>query len=555
MRYFLYCRKSTESEDRQVLSIDSQRSEALRAFGSLPNIEIVHTFEESFSAKAPGRPIFNNMLGRIEKGEAEGIICWHPDRLARNSLDGGKIIYLLDQGKLNDLKFSTFTFENNSQGKFMLSIIFGYSKYYVDNLSENVKRGNRAKVERGWRPSGVPLGYRNDRDTKTIVPDGAHYETVQRIFGLVLSGAHSIRSILRIATDEWGYRMPDTRRYKGRPLALATLYKLLGNPFYTGHFFWNGRLYPGKHHPMITMAEFRRVQEFIGRPGTEKPQQYSFPFTGVIRCGACGLMVTAEHKINRQGHRYIYYHCTKRNNGPRCTQPYVPSKVLEDQFIGFITRSTIDEETLLELSQRVVTAQADTGAVKQGRHESIEQALRDWQQQLSTLTDLRVRNLIGDEEYLARRREIEIGEAATTDRLTTAQRNTDWFEPAQLLISFGNQVLSWFKSGTIDIQRLIVKTLGSNYTLANKKLNSDGVKPFSFRVEQPRILYMCSFIDDVRTRFESQDPELLKLIDAVRQITTMVKEARHTEVPLLLEPCGQEPRKDATNSCTDVSHQ
>ena len=168
--YFLYVRKSTDVEDKQVLSIAAQIAE-LKEFATRMGIYIVDVIIEKQTAKKPGRKEFNKMLERIKAGEANGILAWHPDRLARNSIDGRQIIYLLDQTSLNYLRFPIFQFENTSQGKFMLSIMFGQSKYYVDNLSENAKRGLRAKVRNGDFPSIAPFGYLNDTRIKTIILD------------------------------------------------------------------------------------------------------------------------------------------------------------------------------------------------------------------------------------------------------------------------------------------------------------------------------------------------------------------------------------------------
>ena len=194
IKYIAYCRKSTDEKDKQVLSIDAQIAE-LKEFAKKQNLEILDFVCESRTAKTIGRPLFASVLKRIKKGEAQGIISWHPDRLARNSVDGGRIIYLLDTGKLIDLKFPSFWFENSPQGKFVLNIAFGQSKYYVDNLSENVKRGMRHKVRIGVWPVQAPLGYLNDKNTKTIMVDPVRSKIIKKVFEIFSSGNHSFTSI------------------------------------------------------------------------------------------------------------------------------------------------------------------------------------------------------------------------------------------------------------------------------------------------------------------------------------------------------------------------
>ena len=190
-RFFLYARKSTDSEERQVRSIGDQLAE-LRELARKEQLQIVDELVESQTAKVPGRPIFNAMLQRVEEGEANGILAWHPDRLARNSIDGGKIIHLVDTKLITDMRFSTFWFEPTPQGKFMLAIAFGQSKYYVDNLSENIRRGQRQKLQNGIWPQWAPIGYVNDHKDRTIKPDPERAEFVSKAFELYATGDYTL---------------------------------------------------------------------------------------------------------------------------------------------------------------------------------------------------------------------------------------------------------------------------------------------------------------------------------------------------------------------------
>ena len=173
------------------MSIEAQLA-GLREFAKQNNLFIVREYTESKTAKEPGREIFNQMLSEIEKGNAEGILAWNPDRLARNSVDGGRVIYLVDTLKIRSLKFPTFWFEATPQGKFMLSVAFGQAKYYTDNLRENILRGIRQKIRRGELSAKAPLGYFNEPRLRTIEPDKKTFNKVREILRAFATGNYTL---------------------------------------------------------------------------------------------------------------------------------------------------------------------------------------------------------------------------------------------------------------------------------------------------------------------------------------------------------------------------
>ena len=282
--YFLYVRKSTDVEDKQVLSIAAQITE-LKEFAARMGIYIIEVVIEKQTAKKPGRPKFNKMLERIEAGEANGILAWMPDRLSRNSIDSGKIIYMLDEHVLLDLKFPHFWFENTPQGKYMLANEFNASKQYVDNLSLNTKRGLRQMVRDGRYPRGAPLGYYNDLRTKTIKIDRKTAPIVREAFELYARGDKRLDEIADflyvngIQTKQGMIR--DKKTTGGKPHSRTRVTRMLSNPFYYGHFLYLGEVHEGRHTGIISKRLFDKVQAVLAQRGkpTEKP-------TNPSRCAA-----------------------------------------------------------------------------------------------------------------------------------------------------------------------------------------------------------------------------------------------------------------------------
>jgi DNA invertase Pin-like site-specific DNA recombinase len=531
MKYFAYCRKSSEGEDRQALSNPAQRDEILRAFSDVTGIEIVEFFEEAMSAKAPGRPIYGQMIKRIEAGEAQGIVAWHPDRLARNSVDGGWIIHLLDRGVLKDLKFVSYSYEQSAQGMFMLQIMFGQSKYYVDNLSVNVKRGMRKKIALGWLPNLAPLGYLNDRENSAIKTDPERFLLLRRAWDLLLSGGCSVSDIHETLTHEMGFRTPMRKRSGGRPISLSGLYRLFGNPFYAGVIDWAGRWHPGKHEPMISLGEYERAQELLRRPGAPRPKTLKFAYTGLIRC-PCGLSITAERRIKPSGRTYVYYHCTRRSI-PRCDQPAVRVEALEKQIGAGLKRLQLSEEVATLLSEILSREDDEAKQLQTDLAASKQAAIERNKRELDTLLDLRVRGMIEDDEFAARREGLR-REGMRLREATTGDDPAPVFELGQLALSFRKYAMDWFFSADDEDKRLILRTLCSNSVLEGKKLRIEARFPFREVEKNADPCHLRAIVEEVRTQPDKVE-EALELIEAIKSLAARAK-AREGGLP---KPVGR----------------
>ena len=485
MKYFIYARKSSEPDDKQVLSIESQIKE-LKELALKRQLNVVGVLTESKSAKAPGRPVFNQMLQMISEGKADGIVCWKLDRLARNPVDGGNISWMLQQSVLQSIQ----TFEKEylpSDNVLMMSVELGMANQFVRDLSTNTKRGLKTKIEKGWFPGVAPVGYLNDKTRdpgdRTIIKDPERFDLIRKMWDLMLTGNYSPPQILEIANEEWGYRAFQRRKMGGTKMARSTIYKIFISPFYYGKFEQKGRLFEGSHEAMITEDEFWRVQELLGRKGKRRPKTHQFAFTGMIRCGECGAMVTAEDKSkqlkNGSIHYYTYYHCTKRKSDIKCHQPSVELALLEEKIDKLLATITIPQNFVDWAIKWLRNKHQDETSSRTQIYRNHQSNYNAIQKRIDSLLDMRIRGLISDEEYTGKKAELSEELSQAKEKLEdTEHRAKNWLEVAEEGFNFAHTAKDLFNGGNLEDKRVVLSTLGSNFVLMDKNLALEIKKPF-----------------------------------------------------------------------------
>ena len=491
MRYFLYARKSSESEERQTLSIEAQLTE-LRQLATREHLEIAASFEEAKTAKEPGRTVFAEMLRKIERGEAEGILAWHPDRLARNSVDGGQIIYLLDTEKLKALRFPTFWFEPTPQGKFMLNIAFGQSKYYVDNLSENVKRGIRQKLRRGEWCWTAPSGYLNNRYTKQIDIDPERAPLIRKAFELYATGEYTFQSLT------WWLKEQGLRSRKGNALHLSTIQKILRRPSYYGMLEFRGELYEGKHEPLIAKDLFDEVQRVMKNRGKkQRRRKHEFSFIGLMQCGTCRCAITAEIQ---KGHHY--YRCTKKKGN--CTEKYLREESLLEQARAIVEQVSLPDDWAENMLCKLDEEKAQAHTTSREAVRCLVEEKQEIEKKLEKLLDMKLEGTIDTEEYVQKKNKLLKRKATLDQRIRDSEQNGNaWLEPMREFIIRSCQAKKLLSQDDPQEFRTFLKTIGSNVLLKGQMLRPQAAKGWRvllqnrrFRNWQPHGESNSAFLDE-----------------------------------------------------------
>ena len=461
-RYFIYARKSTDDPVRQLRSIEDQLAE-VREYAQREQLEIVDVLVERKTAKKPGRPIFNKMLKRIEDGEANGVLAWHPDRLSRNPVDSGQIVYLMDIGKIVSLKFPTCHYELNANGKLNLSTAFVFSKHYVDQLSENVKRGKRRKIHDGLWPEGSPMGFVFDRTTRNIAPDPKKAPLIQKMFKLYASGNYTLRELREIVT-ELGLR----GRFGGQ-LAVSSMQNTLQNPIYYGVMRYKDELYEGKHKPLISKALFDKCQEVMkNKSRPKKPRYKPFLYRGGIRCGECGGFITMEEQ---KGHHYL--RCTKKKGF--CSQPYLREERVAEQIADQIRRVVLSDGWAAWFFEEIDRTRITEAKASRQHKEQLQQELALCETRLSRLMDAFLDELVSPEEYSRVRNKMIPRKRQLQESIEVVESDAVfWLEPFRRFLTTSNQAVYVAESGDCVEQWRFFKKVGSNLTLRGGSLFWEG---------------------------------------------------------------------------------
>ena len=501
VKYYIYARKSTESDERQVQSIPDQKDWA-DSVVSEKRLAIKGRFEESMSARRAGRPIFTEMIEMINSGKANAIIAYDPSRLARNASDGAQIIELLDSGKLIHIIFATYAFENTSIGKFMLGFFFAQSKLYTDNLSEVVIRGLSSRANKGIYPGKAKLGYLNHPRTREIIPDPDRFHLIKKSYEIYATDRYSLSAMVKEISKI------GLANHSGKPLFKSQVANLLTNPFYYGGFIWSKELFNGNHKPAVSKELWDKVQKIYKdrcRPKSKWKEEKVF--TGLLRCGECGASITAErhtkHMKNGNTHSWLYYRCTKKRKAV-CSQPYLREEALIEQIRQQVTKIALPDDFAIPMLNQIEIWEIEAVSRVSEQSLTLKKEAKEIGVKLRRLNGLYVDGEVDREEYTSRKKNLVNEEISLEKRIKAIASDGAmyWLEP---LKEFVNRL--WernLREAVGDPLKLrdFVAEGGSNLLIESQKVLWNWNSPYEILASRGVCSDWLTVVTKLRTYFE-----------------------------------------------------
>jgi site-specific DNA recombinase len=483
-KYFLYVRKSTDTEDKQIQSLDDQIN-IMKKKAEILWINIIETFSESMSAKAPWRYRFNEMIERINSWEARGVISWKIDRLTRNPVDTWTIQFMLQNGTLD--KIITNDREYNPVDAWLLfSVETWMSNQFILDLKKNVKRWMDSKTDKWIFCWKAPEGYRNNRLEKTIEIDSERYTLVRKMWDMMLTWNYSVPQVMRIANNDWGFKRKKVWKTGATELKLSGMYKMFTNPFYTWDFMWKGVIKKWTHTSMVSYEEFYRVQELLWVKGlTLRGKTKEFAYTWFIKCWECGSAITWADKQKKikttwETKTYVYYNCTKRQKGCEgCTQKPIRLEDLEKQIDQLISNT----EIIPEFKEWALDILKDDFHNDVLEKEKILKSLYSSQlvseRRLNKLTDSLIDEIITKDEYTVRKKHLQMEINNYREQISKLNKHKDTsLKITEEVFDFVISAKTKFNHGDLQTKKEILRWFGWNFELKDKKLLIDQHKWF-----------------------------------------------------------------------------
>lgn len=465
-----------------MLSIPSQIKE-LKEFADKLGLTIVKTFEESMSAKAPGRPKFAEMMAGLLNKEAEGILCWKLDRLARNPVDGGAITWTV-KDKKTEIITPGHTYSYANEDTLLMYMEFGMAQKFIDDLGKSSQRGMRTKAEMGWYPAPAPLGYRNTPDRKKgfkiIEVDEEKFPLVKRLFTEIINGKQPCE-VYREASQIW-----KLTSQRGTILCQSAFYNLITKSFYFGEYEWpkkSGNWYKSNHTPMITREEFNIVQMALGKMGKPVARKHTFDLTGLFRCSECGSAMTATQKVKyysgtKRYATYNYYYCTRKNKKIKChSKPLTESDVLK-QIDDLLIKIKPDEEFVVWARKWLSAMHLIESNFQEETLKSQQKMLESIETKLNRLLDVFIAESIDEPTYKSKKAKFEEEKRAIQDKISNVGNTMEgWRAKVEDTLEFALACQHKFSTGTRAEKHEVLLRIGENLILKPNKLLDVKLKP------------------------------------------------------------------------------